>query len=372
MRARHGLVVGKFYPPHAGHHLLIRAAAQTSARVTVAVLGSSAETMPLDVRVACLREVHASDANVTVVADVDDHPIDYEDARIWDLHMEVIRAAVLRVTAEPVDAVFSSELYGDELARRLGARNVCLDMARVLAPFSGTLVRQDPLASWDALSPPVRAWLTRRVVLVGAESTGKTTLAPQIVADLQRRGGAFLRSTWVPEWARGYCLDKLAAARAGALLAGSTATRPEDLPWRAAEFEVIARKQSALEEQAARDGGPVLVCDTDAFTTSVWEERYLGESSAAVLAMGQASRPHLCLLSDVEGAPFVQDGTRDGEAVRSWMTRRLVERLEQDGRRYVWLRGSLEDRRAAAMVAIDLLLAEGWGRYFAPSASVQR
>jgi NadR type nicotinamide-nucleotide adenylyltransferase len=359
--ARHGLIVGKFYPPHAGHHMLVRAAARTCERVTVAVLGASVETMPMDVRAACLREVHAGETNVTVVAEADDHPIDYEDGRVWDLHMEVIGAAVARAGGPPVDAVFTSEPYGAELARRLDARNVCLDLPRELVPVSGTAVRRDPAAYWSALAPPVRSWLARRVVLVGAESTGKTTLAAQIAQSLARRGGAYASCTWVEEWGRGYALDKLASARALALLAGGPPARPEDLDWSPAEFETIARAQASAEERAARAGGPVLVCDTDAFATAIWAERYLGRATAEVDAIAAADRPHLYLLSDVEGAPFVQDGTRDGESVRGWMARRFVERLEAEGRSYAWLRGTLDERREAGLAAIDRLLAAGWG-----------
>ena len=362
--ARHGLIVGKFYPPHAGHHLLVRTAARACDRVTVAVLGSSVETMPLDVRAACLREVHADETNVTVVTEADDYPIDYDDARVWDLHMEVIRAAVGRAGGGAVDAVFTSEPYGAELARRLDARNVCLDPGRELVPVSGTAVRRDPAAHWSALAAPVRSWLARRVVLVGGESTGKTTLAAQIAESLARRGGAFASCSWVAEWGRAYALDKLAAARAETLLAGRPPARPEDLAWSRAEFEAIARAQAAAEERAARAGGPVLVCDTDAFATAIWAERYTGRAVAEVEAIAASARPHLYLLSDVEGAPFVQDGTRDGESVRSWMTRRLVERLEAEGRSYTWLQGTLDERRSSALAAIDRLLAAGWG--FAP------
>jgi NadR type nicotinamide-nucleotide adenylyltransferase len=359
--ARHGLVVGKFYPPHAGHLLLIRAAARTCDQVTVAVLGSSVETMPLDVRAACLREVHAEESNIVVVTKADDHPIDYDDARVWDLHMDVIRAAVAQAGGPPVDAVFASEHYGAELARRLDARNVCLDLRRELVPVSGTAVRRDPPAYWSLLAAPVRAWLARRVVLVGAESTGKTTLAAQVAENLAARGGAFASCTWVAEYGRRYALDKLAAARAETLLAGLPPARPEDLTWSPGEFETIARAQAAAEARAARSGGPVLVCDTDAFTTAIWAERYAGRPLAEVDAVAGSARPHLYLLSDVEGAPFVQDGTRDGESVRAWMTRRFVERLENEGRKYEWLRGTLDARRSAALAAIDRLLASGWG-----------
>jgi NadR type nicotinamide-nucleotide adenylyltransferase len=275
--------------------------------------------------------------------------------------MAVIRAAIAQAGGGPVDAVFASEPYGAELARRLDARSVCLDLPRELVPVSGTAVRRDAAAHWSALSPPVRGWLARRVVLVGAESTGKTTLAARIVAGLVRRGGAFASCAWVPEFGRAYALDKLAIARAEAMLAGRPPARPEDLAWSADEFEIIARAQAAAEERAARSGGPVLVCDTDAFTTAIWAERYLGRATPEVDAIAARARPHLYLLSDLEGAPFVQDGTRDGESVRGWMARRFVERLEGEGRSYTWLRGTLDERLSAALSAIDRLLAAGWG-----------
>lgn len=275
--------------------------------------------------------------------------------------MKVIRAAIARAGGGPVDAVFSSEPYGAELARRLGARNVCLDMARDLVPVSGTAVRRDAAAYWSLLAPPVRCWLTRRVVLVGAESTGKTTLAARIAETLVRRGGAFASCTWVPEFGRAYALDKLASARAEAILGGRPPARPEDLAWRRAEFATIARAQAAAEDRAARSGGPVLVCDTDAFATAIWAERYLGLADAEVDGIAASARPHLYLLSDLEDAPFVQDGTRDGESVRGWMQRRLVQRLEAVERPYVWLRGTLAERAATALADIDALLARGWG-----------
>ena len=54
MIARHGLVIGKFYPPHAGHHHLIRAAAARCARLTVVVMAATVESIPLARRVAWL------------------------------------------------------------------------------------------------------------------------------------------------------------------------------------------------------------------------------------------------------------------------------------------------------------------------------
>jgi nicotinamide mononucleotide adenylyltransferase len=42
----HALVLGKFYPPHAGHHHLIRTSAARSRRTTVTVLASGVRGCP--------------------------------------------------------------------------------------------------------------------------------------------------------------------------------------------------------------------------------------------------------------------------------------------------------------------------------------
>ena len=45
MTYEHGLVLGKFYPPHAGHHHLIRTASEHCRRLTVLVEAASVESM---------------------------------------------------------------------------------------------------------------------------------------------------------------------------------------------------------------------------------------------------------------------------------------------------------------------------------------
>ena len=111
---RHGLVLGKFYPLHAGHSALIRRATADCERVTVQVMGSVVESIPLAVRAAWVREVHPE---VVVVAAYDEHPVDFDDPTVWGLHMELITSILDR----PVDVVYTSDEYGQELARRLGA-----------------------------------------------------------------------------------------------------------------------------------------------------------------------------------------------------------------------------------------------------------
>ena len=358
---RHGLVIGKFYPPHAGHQHLVRAAASGARRVTVVVMAARVESLALERRVAWLREIHADEPNVTVTGIGDDHPVDLTSDAVWNAHVALMREAVAGVTDEPPDAVFTSEVYGDELAQRLGARHVAVDPARAAFPVSGSAVREDPVAHWHALAPCVREHLAWRVVLVGAESTGKTTLAAELAAKLAARGGAWSDCTWVPEIGRDYTVEKLEAAREGA--AGTT-TAMEDLVWTSSDFVAIARAQGEHERRHARAGAPVLICDTDAFATAVWHERYVGQRSAATEALGDAAPYHLYLLTHDADVPFVQDGVRDGEAIRRWMTERFATRLTEDGRRWRWLRGNRTERIERAHATIDELLSGGWG--FAP------
>ncbi len=351
-KARHGLVIGKFYPPHAGHHLLVRAAAARSERVTVVVMASRVESLALADRVAWMREEHASDANVTVTGIADDHPVDYESDAVWRAHVALMVEAARGVTTEPVDAVFTSEAYGEELGRRLGARHELVDLDRAELPVSGTRIRENPADHWQFLASGARRHLALRVVLVGAESTGKTTLAAELAAWLRARGGAFARTEWVAEAGREHTEQKLAALGPGASM--------DALVWDTPDFLAIARLQCLREDAAAARGGPVVVCDTDAFATGIWHERYAGRRDAEVEAIGRAPAYGLYLLTHPDDVPFEQDGLRDGEHLRAWMTARFVERLTGDGRPWQWLRGERKARLAGALAAIDAWLARGW------------
>lgn len=323
-RFGHGLVLGKFYPFHAGHQLLIRTASAQCERLTVQVLANSAETIPLDVRVAWIREEHPE---VNVVGGMDEAEVDFDSPAAWDAHMEVIEALL----DAPVDAAFTSDEYGAELARRLSATWVQVNPGRAEMPVSGTAVRADVAGHWWALPAPVRAWLTRRIVVLGAESTGTTTLS----RDLAEALGC----GWVGEFGRQWSVE-----RPGGL----------DAPWHTAEFDLIAREQARTEDLGARHTPvPWLVCDTDVLATAVWHERYVGGRSASVEALAAARRPSLYVLTS-DDIPFVQDGLRDGEHLRGWMTQRFREVLDAQAVPWVEVRGSREERVEQVLDATQL------------------
>ncbi|UVS78260.1 AAA family ATPase [Actinokineospora sp. UTMC 2448] len=342
MRFRHALVVGKFYPPHRGHHHLIRSAAAVSERTTVAMLGASVESMSIPDRVSWLSAEHAGDPGVMVLGDLDDHPIDFHDDAVWEAHLGVIRAVLARRAmadggSPVVDAVFSGEDYGPELAARLGAAHVRVERLSV----SGTAVRRDPVGRWGDLASSTRAGLAVRVVVVGAESTGTTTLS--------RALAEHFGAPWVGEYGREHTERKLAAARE---LEKAAPPGLDELVWTDGDFVDVALRQSAAEDAAAGQG-PLLVCDNDAWAATVWAERYLGRPCALPIP---SRTPALYLLTDHVGVPFEQDGWRDGEHLRAWMTARFASALRDRGVPWVLLSGTPRHRlRRAARACAEAM-----------------
>ena len=320
-----GLVIGKFCPPHLGHKLLIDTATAQSEQTVLIVCAKPTDSVPGELRGQWLQEIHPK----TRVMVIDDR-YDENDSRIWAEN-------TLRWLGRAPDAVFTSEDYGAPYAALMGARHVSVDRLRCRVPICATAVRQDPYANWDYLAPPVRGWFTRRVCVVGAESTGTTTLARTLAEHLE--------TAWVAEYGREYSERKLAR---------------NALDWRSEEFVDIAREQRRREEDAARRANRVLICDTNAFATVLWHRRYLGHHSPQVAEVARGGHCDLYLLTGDE-IPFVQDGLRDGEHIRHEMHRWFEETLTAQPVPWRLLRGSPGERlREAVALTQSLFKGSGW------------
>jgi len=207
--------------------------------------------------------------------------------------------------------------------------------------------------NWLELNSDERAVLTRRVVIVGSESTGKTTLARELVGHYRGIGGIWADTRWVAEYGREY--TEILLERQGSVAAEGEAASAE---WTARDFALIAIEQQRLEDEAAASGSPVLFCDTDAFATQLWERRYLGDGSTAALdAVPTSPERGLYLVADLAGVPFEQDGIRDGEGYREEMQHWFVEELTARGENWTLLTGTRPQRLAAAIAAVDAALA---------------
>lgn len=193
---------------------------------------------------------------------------------------------------------------------------------------------------------------TSRVVVVGAESTGTTTLVESLCSHFQARGGAFATTTWVPEFGRDYTVSKLQHAQTL-----NPAATMDDLVWTDEDFVTIAREQNWLEDVAAAVTGRLLLCDTDAFATSLWQERYLGHISPEVHELSFAQPRALYILTSPVGVDFDADEIRDGEHLREWMTQRFRDELTSRTTPWIELDGPDRTLRLqAAIAAIDAIV----------------
>ena len=198
----------------------------------------------------------------------------------------------------------------------------------------------------DSIAPV--GWV-RRIVIVGAESTGTTTLA----RDLADR----MSVPWVPEFLRQYAEER--ADEAGTIW---------DVVWTSADFDRVAEGQNGLERAAisawvsdpdrSRPGakGPLVICDTDALATALWARRYLGAPAPRFLQQAAARPPALYLLTSPEGVDFHQDGLRDGEHIRGEMTDWFRTALVDQQVPWVELTGDPSTRVGLALRAIDVLV----------------
>lgn len=327
-----GVVVGKFYPPHKGHEFLIRTAV-TQCKQVVVIVCVKPDECPGQERAEWLKEnVPGPDYHVFQQTDT----MDDNDTEFW--------AQTTLNILQPLtpDACFTSEWYGEAFAKALGGGSnkkvvgVRVDQARKRFPVSGSRVRQDPWSCWQYLSENVRAYYSHVVVLVGAESTGKSTLAVNM-----KNSFSELSPLLVEEHGRTVSERK----------------RDPRKGWDEQDFVEIATVQTSKTNEAMRKSF-LVICDTDARATAVWQRHLMRNGTPAIEELAQeAPIPDLFIVCPVIGSTFVQDGTRKNGDHRLEMEEELLERCLDTGARVVKLTETTWDGRTQeALEAVQELL----------------
>jgi nicotinamide riboside kinase len=170
----------------------------------------------------------------------------------------------------------------------------------------------------------------RVIALLGAESTGKTTLAAALAAALRDRGHVV---QMVPEVLRDFCERR-----------GRTP--------RIDEQQGIAEVQTARIEEACGMADRV-VADTTALMVAVYSEIVFGDRSLLDPALESQRRFGLTLVT-ANDLPWVADGLqREGDHVRGPVSERLLAALERGCIAWRAVAGSGPARLAAALAAVD-------------------
>ena len=320
-----GLVVGKFCPLHMGHVALIEQARKQCERVII--LSYTSKHFPGcegSERLRWLRETFPYSSVTARVLDWD-CPDDEADEAV---HRKFCGHYLLNHLETTVDAVFTSEDYGDGFAEYLSTyfsatlginkkvEHVLFDKERLIHATSGTAERAaiaDGTIS-NFLPFKVRADFVPRILLLGGESTGKTTLARALATELD--------CNWVPEFGR-----TLYDERGGDL-------RYEDMTY-------IARTQVEYERRYTA-GVNMIICDTSPLTTLFYSQVMFKTASYELreLANRKYTKVYLCT-PDID---FEQDGTRRDSEFRMQGHQWYIEQLTLRYIPYKMVGGSLEER----------------------------
>lgn len=288
-----GVVIGKFLPFHKGHKYLIETALERCDELTVIVCDSEGDPIPLRTRMDWIMEEFPLGIRLYSIKP-DSLGLDENDSEGW------ARETIKFLGFVP-DVAITSEEYGPRWSKFMGCEHFMVDIDRQRYPVSGTKVRENPYIYKDLLPPQVWAYYCPRLLIVGAESTGKTTLAHDL-AD-------WLNGTTVEEFGRYYT---------------EAMPDPKKYIWTSRDFDDIAAVQNRFEDSAAR-WAELLVVDTNVFTTALFHEAYLGRQSRHLEEAGLKRSYNLTILTDLN-SPFEQDliGMRD-EGKREWFHRRYLK-----------------------------------------------
>lgn len=327
--ATHGLFLTKAAPLHYGHISCIDRAIQKCSRVTVVVYETDVINVPLRVRAGWIRSKYRNEieAGTLRVIEAWDGPteVGYTD-EIKRGHEEFVYGT-LGITG--VTHVFSSEPYGEHMAEAVGAKNVQIDPERIRFPISGTMIRETPWTYRTSMPSPVyRDAFVTKVLVIGAPSTGKTTLC-EALADVYD-------TTWAHEVGRDYWQE-----------------HQVDRKLTNEQLYDLALQHRANEVRQGSHARKYLFCDTSPLTTLLFAEEYHGQGDERLVKMAErTARDYDVILLLDKSIPFDDTWERDGANERDVMQRRYYDILSAWKIPYYEIVGADMDDRIAQVVEI--------------------
>jgi len=167
--------------------------------------------------------------------------------------------------------------------------------------------------------------MTRTICLHGPESTGKTTLAPQLA---RRLGGVVIGEY------------------------GRTFAEKHGIDFTMADLVTIARTHDRMTRAAKRGGLDPLLLDTDPLMTAVWADMLFGKRDPWFDSW--TGTADLYLLLDID-LPWIGDGTRmfGTPAARQRFFELSRAELDRRGLRWALVGGAEDARLDNALRAIE-------------------
>ena len=180
MKEKVAVVFGTFAPLHQGHIDLIQRAKRQCDRVCVIVSGYKGDRgeevgLPLQKRFRYIREGFSNDELTQI------YKLDETDLPRYPLGWEPWLKAALETiqyneAREELIFFVGEKTYQEELE----ARGFQAHLQERQFGISGTLIRENPSKYWKYIAQPFRRQFTKKVLIMGSASNGKTTLAKDL------------------------------------------------------------------------------------------------------------------------------------------------------------------------------------------------
>jgi HTH-type transcriptional repressor of NAD biosynthesis genes len=319
-RFKRGMVLGKFMPLHKGHMYLIDTAIEQSEHVDIFVCSLLSDPIPGNRRNYWMEMEYGGRDDVDIHWVTDENPQTPEEYGDYDGFYRIWCDTVYSRTSN-LDVIFTSEDYGDEFAHELKIEHVLVDIDRNKYPISGTKVRNNAFEHWDLIPSVVQKYYKKLIIVLGPESTGKSTLISRLAYHFD--------GDIVEEYGRTYTDIK-----SGTEL---------DL----IDFESISSGHKDNIGDVHTNGEKKLIfIDTEALTTYIFGLLYLGLgfNSEELVNTLQTQKFDLALLCNTD-VPWVDDGTRDFPNKRLWHFDYLETSLKQLNINHKLISGSDYDSR---------------------------
>tara|TARA_Y100001972_G_scaffold128793_2_gene191783 strand:+ start:2518 stop:3540 length:1023 start_codon:yes stop_codon:yes gene_type:complete len=321
-----GLVIGKFLPFHKGHQALIEFGANQCDELIVLVCASNKEHISGTVRENWISETFKDSSKIKVLAfhyDESDLPntsnSSKEISNVW--------AKEFAKLLPDVTILFSSEPYGNYVSEFMGIDHIMFDEKRTKNPISGSILRESPYENWAYLPDIVKLYFQKKIVILGTESVGKSTLAAYLTNQFS--------SVLVHEIGRDII--------------------PDSKCFTEEQLKQIAEAHAVNINDAVQSLCPLVIIDTDIHITQSYAKHTFGsylELSGWIYDYNQADL-YLYLVKEV---PFIQDGSRLDENERNELDRSHRDTLAYFGIEFEELPGSYETRNSIAYQLVSELV----------------
>jgi NadR type nicotinamide-nucleotide adenylyltransferase len=169
----------------------------------------------------------------------------------------------------------------------------------------------------------------KKIVVIGPESTGKSTLSAQLATHYQ--------TLWVPEFARDYLMQL-------------------NRPYEQEDLLQMAEGQLQTEDAAATNANQFLICDTDLHVIKVWSEAKYGDCDPRILELIASRKYDLYLLTYIDIA-WEDDPLREHPKPeeREYFYQVYRDIVMNSGLPWADIRGGYDERLQTAIGAIEKL-----------------